>query len=167
MAKDGKVHVNMEGGEQHTIEVRPFTILCHPGSVNVASVTPVAADDPPIAEIGPEDTLHAVATMSAATYAWWCTIPWVREEWARIVGSEGKDDVMLPIDIEGMRSSSLAARHVFGLLTRVAEVAVSGARPFIRFPESFLHPSQQVAVAQFLLRLACPANEEQPRNEAP
>lgn len=135
------------------IEVKPLTIICHQGHVDIREI--VAADGgPPIVEIGPDHTIDAVAHMKASTYAFWLSIPWVPEEWVRIVGSEGKHAVTMPATIEEMRASSLAHRHVFGLLTRVAEVVVSGARPFIRLPESYLHPSQQVAIAQFLVRLS-------------
>lgn len=138
------------------IEVKPLTIICHQGTVNIKDIIP-ADGGPPIIEIGPDHTIEVVAMMKASTYLFWRGIPWVVEEWTKIVGSEGRfhgKGVEFPETIEAMRASSLASRHVFGLITRVAEVVVGGFRPFLRLPESYLHPSQQVAIAQFLVRLS-------------
>lgn len=149
----GKATVVTGDDQRIDIELRALTIICHPGNVHIKDV--VASDGgPEIAEISSEHTLYAVANMHASTYRFWLSIDWVTKSWHHIIGSEGKHPVMIPPTIEEMRRTSQAGRHVFGMLTRIAEVLVAGKRPHLLYPESFLHPSQQVALTDVLLKLA-------------
>jgi hypothetical protein len=155
----GRATVVTDDGSRIDIETKRFTVICHQGDIDITDILP-ADGGPAIVEIGPDHTLQYVAQMHPKTYEFFAGVPWLRERWLHVIGAEGKHDVTMPETIEAMRKSGLAHRHVFGLLCRLAEVVVAGHRPFIKLPESYLHPAQQFALADTLIRLTSPPKDE-------
>lgn len=131
----------------------PLTVILHQGDIDIREILPTDGG-PDIVEIGPDHTLQVVATMGPKSYKIVTQHPWLRKSWESVVGAGGKHEVSLPETIEEMRASSLASRHVFGMLFLIGEALFSGKRPFVKLPESYLHPAQQCQLGDLFVKLS-------------
>lgn len=117
---------------------KPINILCHHGEVNIVN------DRKDVYEITPEKTL---AMAEAVT----------DEAWQQIKQNERfikRFRLVFPaIDLPDhpLQSHGSGVRHVVGLILLTDMALDSGKQPLWRFPESHLHPSAQLGLADLLI----------------
>lgn len=116
----------------------PINILCHHGDVNIVN------DRKDVYEITPEKTL---AMAEAVT----------DEAWQQIKQNERfikRFRLVFPtIDLPDhpLQSHGSGVRHVVGLILLTDMALDTGKQPMWRFPESHLHPSAQLGLADLLI----------------
>ena len=131
---DDAIHETISvDGNPHEIEVRPITLLCHRGAQRI--------DVPGHFEISPETTVKHADAMGP-------------DHWilSRRHGLDGLfalvfDDVALPDDPAGLARLPLGVRHAVGLVDLLLIAVGTGAKPFLRLPETYLHPRSQTGIA--------------------
>lgn len=120
---------------------KPVTLLCHKGDVYIAPTDQV--------EIGPEQTLARVESVT-------------QEEWDDLRNDPSFAQLfnivfpeMSPLP-ERIRQQGTGVRHIIGMLLLLCEAITSTPprRPFLRYPESFLHPSAQSKLADLIIFLS-------------
>jgi hypothetical protein len=137
-------------GTPHDVEVRPITLICHHGNV--------ALQVPGRVEIGPEQTLARTGQMTQPEWDQWRKLPPFAHGFKTVF-----NDQELP---ERLPSADMGVRHIVGLLVLLIETVVAGGKPFLRLPESFLHPRYQLNLADLLVQLSNGGRtrtEEKPR----
>jgi hypothetical protein len=55
---------------------------------------------------------------------------------------------------ETLKGEGLGYRHVVGMLVLIVQALAKGKRPFLRFPETYLHPAAQLGLGDLLLMLS-------------
>ena len=116
----------------------PINILCHHGDVNIVN------DRKDVYEITPEKTL---AMAEAVT----------DEAWQQIKQNERfvkRFRLVFPtIDLPDhpLQLHGSGVRHVVGLILLTDMALDTGKQPLWRFPESHLHPSAQLGLADLLI----------------
>ncbi|MES2729989.1 MAG: hypothetical protein V4621_07865 [Pseudomonadota bacterium] len=112
------------------IELKPITLLCHKGDVHLEPDGQVL--------IGPEETIARAAEITQEEWESFRDIPKFADLFHKVFKDMKMPDVLAR---EGM-----GVRHVVGLIVMMFELK-EGQTPFIRYPESFLHPSAQSGLA--------------------
>lgn len=117
---------------------KPITLLAHKGDVHLAPTDQV--------EIGPEQTL---ARASQVTDAEWVALMQDATfvELAESVLGAGS----FPM-VPRLKDCGTGTRHITGMILLFSEL--NGRQPYVRYPESFLHPLSQTRLAQLLIRLS-------------
>jgi len=119
-----------------------LTIMCHPGEINVQN------DVADTVTIDPQATMACAAKVNANAWTWLKQQPRFMEL-LRCVFPDNKFN--LPDHPLQMHGSGL--QHTVGLILLVLDAQKQGKRPFIRFPETYLHPAQQLGLADLFLKL--------------
>lgn len=115
---------------------KPITLLCHQGDVHLAPSNQV--------EIGPEQTLARAARVTDDEWAALCADPSFVQLF-HIVFPDIDPQPMRKLHREGT-----GVRHIVGMLLMMAELTPD-QQPFLRYPESFLHPSAQSRLAELFV----------------
>jgi predicted ATPase len=127
------------------VDGKPITMLFHNGT---AKVVPTDAD---VVEIDPERTVRCAKGMAhSADWQWLRTAPMFVEMWQMIWGKDSSP----PIDLD---AAPLGMQHTAGMLVLLVGVIKKGKRPFLRLPETYLHPAQQTGLGDLLILLMGPA----------
>lgn len=121
----------------HEVEAKQLTIICHNGDMELT----VKEDD--VVEINAEATVARAAKISSEE---WATIR-TMDRFKELVGSI----IAIP---EDLHASPLATRHVVGMVCLIAETVNAGKRPFLKLPETYLHPRQQAELGDMLVILS-------------
>lgn len=125
-------------GKQTEIETKRITLVCHSGNVHLMPDGQV--------EIGPEQT---IARANQVTREEWQTLqadPAFRELIEMVIGAG-----VFPM-IHDLAQCGMGVRHITGMILMFAELE-EGQTPYVRYPESFLHPRSQTALADFFIRM--------------
>jgi len=129
------------GNTDHAIDTKPLTLVFHEGFMNIS------VKDEDVVTITPQDTLAAASTVSQAT-------------WGKLRGNGrfcrwfGLVFDRSPADMADLRTESTGVKHVVGLLLLINRAIVDGKRPFIQFPETYLHPKLQCGLGDLLIELS-------------
>lgn len=113
-----------------------LTVLCHQDDVEITN------DLEDTVEITPEDTLARAAQLTEADWVWLQAQP----DFMRRLRCVFKED-RFPEFKGSFKMQGHGLKHTVGLILLLLIAAGDGKRPFVRFPESFLHPSQQSGLA--------------------
>lgn len=119
------------------IDVRRITLLCHKDNVRV--------DPDGQVEIGPDQTLARAAAVTP-------------DEWVALQGDATFRDLLESVlgagmfPCVGLPDCGMGMRHMTGMILMFLELE-PGQTPYVRFPESFLHPSSQSRLADLFIRL--------------
>lgn len=116
------------------IELKPITLLCHDGKVHLEPDGQVL--------IGPEETIARAAEITQAEWEEIREMPAI----IKLFGMVFKD-MKMPAVLE---REGLGVRHIIGMICMLFELE-EGQTPFIRYPESFLHPSAQSGLADLFI----------------
>ena len=136
-------------GVETEIGDKPLTLVCHKGDVHLA---PLAQ-----CEIGPEQTMARAARIEP-------------EEWAAMRADPAFQKlfgIIFPdMDLAKMPTSlqreGAGVRHITGMIVMLGEMA-PGQSPYLRFPESFLHPSAQSRLGDLFILLSGAGKQGQAR----
>lgn len=130
--KDGNIK-----HEEHTVDGKPLTVLVHQGGMEVSLL------DDDIATITAEDT---VAMATNTPQAEWDEV----RKLDRFLALYNKvfDGAAPPVVL---KSAPLDVRHIVGMIFLIAKALSEGKRPFIKLPETYLHPKQQAQLASMLV----------------
>lgn len=126
------------GGTEHDIEVKPLTIIVNGGTMKV--------EVPGRVEISAEMTLARADKLT-------------QEDWDSIrnVPEFLKMFKMVMVDYDPpstLKGEGMGVRHVVGMLVLIVETVAAGKVPFVRYPESFLHPKYQTGLADLFSYLS-------------
>lgn len=132
-----KVTSARDGSTQlHEVEAKPMTILCHQGGMDIepadGSVSIITAVD----TVGMADALDA-------------------ETWKELRAVERFAELFKMV-FEFDPPEKLATndtKHVVGMILLMGITASKGKRPFLKLPETHLHPRQQANLASMLVSL--------------
>lgn len=118
---------------EHTVEGRPLTIITHQGAMEVDAV------DSDIVTITANDT---VSLAESLTIEEWLSLRLTPEFCClfKQVFNFNPPVLLLTTD----------TKHVVGLILHIANAFAAGKRPFLKFPETHLHPAQHAALASML-----------------
>lgn len=133
-------------GKPTEVGDKPFTLLAHKGDVHLMPTDQV--------EIGPEQTLARAALVTD-------------DEWVALMQDQTFVELMelvlgggsFPM-VPRLKDCGTGTRHMTGMLLLFAEL--NGRQPYIRYPESFLHPSSQSQLPQLFMRVFGIGNAPQP-----
>lgn len=122
-------------GVEHEVEIKPLTLICHTGEIDVQI--------PGRLEITPETTVQLARQTS-------------QEEWDDCRANEDFLKLWKMVWGEVAPPASLSncvigMQHTFGLLYLIAQCCATGQQPFVRLPETYLHPRQQVGLADVFI----------------
>ncbi len=129
-------------GESHEVETSPLTLLCHGGTLRI--------DVPGRFEINPTLTLRHAQTITDARLAI------LREARFDHLFRMVFTDIDPPASAADIRREGDGVRHVVGMISLLLECVGNGVQPFLRLPESFLHPKAQAGLADLLIDLLVP-----------
>lgn len=121
-------------GAQQEVGDKPITMVCHTEGVR--------CDPDGQVEIGPEQTIARAADLTAEDWDMLRDIP-IFAEMFHIVFPNMQMPAKLP-------QEGLGVRHVAGMILMLLELK-DGQQPYMRFPESFLHPSAQSKLADLFI----------------
>jgi hypothetical protein len=128
-------------GTPTPVDIKSLTMLFHKGDVDIKA--------PDRLEIGPEQTLHRCLELDHNEIAKCARDPIFVHLYRLILGEKA----VVPDTIADLSRGSLGQRHVFGMLVMIQDATREGKKIFLRQPEAFLHPSQQVGLADLLIML--------------
>lgn len=132
--------VTHDGVEQeHKLEGKRLMLLVHQGGLEVH------ATDEDIFTITAEDTVKAAAIIPAAEWAQVRVMPKFVEYFKMVFEFDP------PVNLA---ASTIDVRHVVGMMLLLGKALAEGKRPFIKLPETYLHPKQQSNIASFLVKLS-------------
>jgi hypothetical protein len=94
--------------------------------------------------MGPQETVQAFDALSPAQRTALGEQPLFAHLWKRVFTDRAP---------AAGTFSTLGERHVAGLILLLGRAACSGKQPFIRLPESYLHPAQQAGLADLFVLL--------------
>lgn len=117
-----------------------LNILCHRDDVEIVQ------DRADVLEITPESTLAMAAKFSNVTWD-------MAKQDADFVSR--LKTVFPDLDIDNdkhLRDYPIAVRHIVGMIVSINMAINTGKMPFVRYPETYLHPSSQANVADLLIR---------------
>jgi hypothetical protein len=127
---------------------KPLTFLCHDGSVDVVN------DRPDVMTIDPMATLECARNITPT-------------EWDGLKKSSSFmhlfrlvfTDLDLP-DGHTLQMHGNGVKHIVGLLILTMQALLNGKTPYWQHPESFLHPRNQLGLADLAAYLANKPNHE-------
>lgn len=121
-------------------QTAPLCLVFHNGNVNMVN------DREDTMEISPTQTLAVAQIMSRDNL------------WESFTGNETFMHLFRMVfpeeHIVPDRHASTATHHVAGMLVLLSAAQNAGLRPFLRFPESYLHPKAQLRLADMLIWLS-------------
>lgn len=124
-------------GEPHKIDLRRLNLLFHDGNANIMIT------DPRVIEINPIQTVGITRAMPDDMY-----------EYLRQSAEANRLFAMvMKVNIPERDKANQAHMHVLGLIVMMVGAIKDGLVPFLRLPESYLHPGQQTGLADLLLEL--------------
>lgn len=136
-------------GASHEIEVQPLTVICHTGELNV--------EVPGRFEISPDTTIATAKKLTVEQWAQWRAKPQFEKAWSLVWGT-----VPLPEDLSKCNMGML---HTVGLIILMVQCLwMPNAKPFIKLPETYLHPRQQTGLADLMIHFLNAHNAKE-RNE--
>jgi hypothetical protein len=130
--------------QEHEIDVRPITLLFHRGDINIQC--------PDRFEINPEITVSTANSLTAQEYGAFLANETFKAHAEKILGFK------LPEHAD-LATSTLGVRHVVGMLMLLGVCFHKKVAPFVRFPETYLHPAQQVELGDLFAKLAAPGGQ--------
>jgi hypothetical protein len=125
-------------GKQTEIETKRITLVCHSGNVHLMPDGQV--------EIGPEQTIARANRVSRGEWIVMQADPLFRELLESVIGAGA-----FPM-VDDLAQCGMGVRHMTGMILMFAELE-EGQTPYVRYPESFLHPSSAVRLADFFIRM--------------
>lgn len=129
----------MANGEAHGVETRPLTLIFHHGMMAISA--------PERVEINPTTTLQAAKEINETEYAA-LVADGLEYFFRRVFPGE-----TLPGSSYALKDSILGVQHVIGMLILIREAVRFGRKPFIKFPETYLHPRHQANLADLLAEI--------------
>lgn len=134
-----RIRIRIDGQEQD-VDLARLTVMLHQGEVNLEVV------DPRVQEITPEDTLEMVRHIPQELWVEWRDARRFVAMWKSVW-----EDTPVPRVIA---EANHAMRHTVGLFILVNAAIRHGKIPFIRNPETYLHPKQQCGLADLFNKLS-------------
>ena len=121
-------------------QTAPIALLFHNGSINF-----VNDRFPHIMEISPTQTL-AMADIMTRDGLW--------ESFRLNPSFMRLFRFVFPAPAHPCEGASTGVRHVAGMIVLFAAAQTHGLKPFVRFPESYLHPKAQLGLADMFIALS-------------
>lgn len=146
-----KVIVN--GKEEQIENLTSLNILCHQDGVTIDP----APDEEGVVLIDPTLTVALASTIT-------------QDEWVELNTSEEFQKVWKMIfDFEvpaTLLDQGDGVKHVVGLYVALTSAIALGVTPWVRFPETYLHPSSQSGLADMFAYLAAKQEEQNDKASA-
>ena len=138
---------------EHSVEVKRLTLLCHRDDMRITVAGRVRID--------PEATVARARSLTPEDWRELGECAPVTGLYNTVFtdGSGRNSSLPWPLNT-GL--ASLAQLHVVGMLLLIAECLQDGKQPLLVLPETYLHPAQQTGIAQMLIRISTPTQEETP-----
>jgi hypothetical protein len=130
----------VNGGEPITVQgAKGMTVLCHQGAMQVDII------DADVREITCETTVAEAARLAADRGEWdaFRAVPIV-EQCFRCVFA---NDIPFPVDLA---KAPIDVRHIIGMISLLLFAIITNKRPFIRLPETYMHPANQLGLVDML-----------------
>lgn len=122
-----------------------LTMIFHPGNVNIA------VDKPDTVLIDPERTMACAKAIDAEAWAYLKAQPRFQTLMRFVFGEEDFPDLFT--ETYPLQAHGSGVRHVVGLILLLLDARRQGKSPYIRMPETHLHPRQQLGLADLFLHL--------------
>lgn len=151
-----KILVSVDGVEKE-VALGMLTVLTHQGEANI-KIT-----DHRVAEITPEDTLMMARNIPQSLWVEWREAKKFVSMWTTVWNDTPPPKVLA--------EANHAMRHTVGLFALVGAALRRGKVPFVRLPETYLHPKQQAGLADLFSKLTqggfdAPENSVPPKEAA-
>jgi len=114
--------------------------MFHNGTISIVN------DREDTVEISPKETLIVAEVMDRDNL--WENFR-ANESFMRLFRFVFPDESVVP-----ERNASTGVRHVSGMIVMLSGTIRKGLRPFLRLPESYLHPKAQLGLADMLISLS-------------
>lgn len=123
-------------GKPLDIEVKPLTLLVHQGTLNVSVLGRL--------EINPELTVSTARALNEAEWNTFRDFEPFTKMYAMVWGVD-------PMPAFG--TANLGQLHTVGLIALLRSCLLSKVLPFIKLPETYLHPAQQTGLADLFIAI--------------
>lgn len=121
-------------------ETKPITLICHKGDMQIEPL------DDDVRVINPLQTVAIAEAIPDHHWEHIRTFPMFVHLFKLVF-----KDADLP---EDLKSSGMGCKHVVGMICAIMECRLEGKRPYLQMPESFLHPSAQLGLADLFVELS-------------
>ena len=123
-------------GTSHEVETKPLTLIHHSADVRTIEV-------PNRTEINPQKTLECADNLKQEDWDGLRTCP----DFLKLFNIVFPD--LVPNAI--LKDDGMDVRHMVGMLVMIAQCHAEGKQPFIKYPEAFMRPSNQVNLAELFV----------------
>lgn len=127
-------------GQELSVEAKELTVLVHPDTIQVDVI------ELDFQEITPIQTVQTMEQMALMTWAELREAPLFLELWKLVY-----PDLAVP---EIITKAPIAQKHIAGMIYLIIEAMIAGKKPFVRLPETYLHPSTQLRLGDLFAYLA-------------
>jgi len=118
-------------------------MLFHKGNINFVN------DDPNVETIDPETTVAMARKLDRKAWAWLKS----NKEFMGLFRLVFPEDLFQFFEDDSVEELGLGMQHVIGLILLIRNAQRTGKKPFIRFPESYLHPAQQLGLGDLFIKI--------------
>ena len=124
------------GGDEQTLDVnRSMTLIVHPGMMEVTAL------DDDVMTITAENTVARTRQLTLQQWDELRVAPGFVMLFKHVFDSDPPTDLL---------TTTVDVRHVVGLIILMTEAVMLGKVPFIKLPETYLHPRHQANLADML-----------------
>ena len=141
-AKPEECKIIFVNGEPRAIRVKPITMLCHRGDMKF--------DVPEVIEISSPETLFRTKRLKQSELDF-MHVCGIKELFDLVFAAV--PTIQLPKDIKELQREGSGVQHVVGMLVMIYEAMLDGRQFFLRNPETHLHPTAQLGLADMLIKL--------------
>jgi hypothetical protein len=128
-------------GQPQEIEAKPLTVLCHQGGIGL--------EVPSHVEISAVETLKRFDQLSPEDWDFIRTQPEIR--WLVNKVFQNTNPLNHPLHTWKIARD---VQHVIGMMLLLLETMAAGKQPFLRCPETYLHPRSQLELTSILVGLS-------------
>lgn len=125
-----------------------LNLVFHKGDVAINN------DRPDTIEITPAQTLEVARGIDGNAWVWLKEQPSFMRLLRMVFPEDQFDLPPIPLQQHGT-----GMQHVVGLIVLLRHAQKQGKTPFVRYPESYLHPSQQVGLADLFNAMTKPEKD--------
>lgn len=125
-------------GDLKQLDIKRITLVCHQGMMEVQNL------DDDVVTITAEDTVNRAKALTLRDWdglrndANFCDL------FKQVFDTTPPNDLI---------TSTTDVRHVVGMIMLLAETVAAGKVPFIKLPETYLHPAHCAGLASMLMKL--------------
>ena len=134
------------GDQIHEVDARAVNLICHDGTLNPEVEGTITIDPTATLAFTDSVTEELFTTLQSADYALFRIL----------VDYVFKNKITFPSTVDELKRQGTGYKHVFGLIYLLTKAINTGQTPYVRLPETYLHPSAQAQLGDVFFHLQNP-----------